>query len=187
MTGWALIFQILSNYMILLIHQEALVPWAWFPGDALQGGILCHATLAWLHMEVPPPLLLSLAGTFQRTNLFRVPCVLGLVVNHQWTASSVFLYLKQPWTLINAVAQQCLRHRGTSKALLVQEVALSCCSPPFPLNHSLPGLAWSWADWLAELQAGCGADESLGEVWLSALERWHTSQSWSSQPPGCSI
>lgn len=160
MAAWALIFRIPSNYTILLIHTRP-----WFPGDGRSAE------------QRPTPRSPCVAVT----RSCRVPLLLSLpwcqLPEHQLVSCSFMLGSK---SLVNSqlcifvfkaalntdecrssVAEQCSRHRDASKALLVQEIALSCCSPPFPLSHSLSGLACSWANWLAELQAVCGAEESL--------------------------
>lgn len=64
--------------------------------------------------------------------------MLGLVVNHQWIASSVLLCLKQPWALIRAALwwQNDAQGTETHEELFQCKRALSCFSPLFPLNHS---------------------------------------------------
>lgn len=67
--------------------------------------------LPYTHWHVP--LLLPVGGSFQSTNLFRTDCVLGPVINHRWIASSVLLYLKQGWTLIDVALQWQNSAQGT--------------------------------------------------------------------------
>lgn len=82
------------------------------------------------------PLLLSVGGSFQSTNLFHVDRVLCPVINHQWIVSSVLLYLKPSWTLINVALQWQNNAQGTCtwKAPLVQELAFSYVLPTLPFK-----------------------------------------------------
>lgn len=100
------------------------------------------------------PTLLSVGGSFQSSNLFRTDCMLGPVINHRWIGGSVFLCLKQPWTLINVT----LRSQNNCQRTYAHEKLFQCkrwlCPAPFvsplpsSLSYSLPGLTWPSANWL---------------------------------------
>jgi len=103
-------------------QNEALGPLGRFV-DVCWGDCRHRISLAWqlngAGLTVPRysqchfPFLLALGGSFQSTSLLHVSCVLGLVINHQWIASSVLLYLQQSWMLINVALQWQNNAQGT--------------------------------------------------------------------------
>lgn len=79
--------------------HEALVPLGWMLCKAVANAALpscgCHTEL-----PRPPSPVPSLVTASKAPTCFVSPAC--WVVNHQWIGSSVFLYLKQPWTWMNA-------------------------------------------------------------------------------------